>query len=31
MKNMYLLGVLLLLLCSCSSADKVLSEKAEKT
>ena len=28
---MYLLGVLLLLLCSCSSADKVLSEKAEKT
>lgn len=27
---MYLLGVLLLLLCSCSSADKVLSEKAEK-
>ena len=28
---MYLLGVLLLLLCSCSSADKTLSEKAEKT
>ena len=28
---MYLLGVLLLLLCSCSSADKVLSEKAEKS
>lgn len=27
---MYLLGVLLLLLCSCSSADKVLSEKAGK-